>query len=82
VVFADLSSASTRGVTMGAYGSILFLGLAAGPLLFGPIVQGYGYAVGFTVCAATSVVLLAVMTAMQSGRVRRLSARAPEGRVA
>ena len=82
VVFADLSSASTRGVTMGAYGSILFLGLAAGPLLFGPIVQGYGYAVGFTVCAATSVVLLAVMAAMQTGRVRRLSARAPEGRVA
>jgi len=82
VVFADLSSASTRGVTMGAYGSILFLGLAAGPLLFGPIVQGYGYAAGFTVCAATSVLLLAAMAAMQSERVRRRSARAPEGRVA
>jgi MFS transporter, DHA1 family, multidrug resistance protein len=82
VVFADLSSASTRGVTMGAYGSILFLGLAVGPLLFGPIVQGYGYAAGFTVCAAASVVLLGVMAAMQSERVRRRSSQAPEERVA
>jgi len=82
VVFADLSSASTRGVTMGAYGSILFLGLAAGPLLFGPIVQGYGYAAGFTACSAASVLLLAVMAAIQSERVRRRTAQAPEGRVA
>ncbi len=82
VVFADLSSASTRGVTMGAYGSILFLGLAAGPLLFGPIVQGYGYTAGFTVCAAASVLLLAVMAVMQSERMRSRSAPAPEGRVA
>jgi len=39
VVFGDLSTGSTRGVTMGAYGTVLFLGLAAGPLVFGPIVQ-------------------------------------------
>ena len=82
VVFADLSSASTRGVTMGAYGSILFLGLAAGPLLFGAIVQGYGYAAGFTACAVTTVVLMLVMAAMQGEQARRRSERAPEGRVA
>ena len=82
VVFADLSSASTRGVTMGAYGSILFFGLAAGPLLFGPIVQGYGYATGFTACAVTSVLLVLVMVAMQRDQARRRSARAAEGRVA
>lgn len=82
VVFADLSSGSTRGVTMGAYGSILFLGLSAGPLLFGPIVQGFGYAAGFTACAATSVVLVLVMATMQSEMSRRRSARATEGRVA
>ena len=52
VVFGNLSAASTRGVTMGMYGTVLFLGLAAGPLLFGPIVQNYGYAAGFTACAA------------------------------
>ncbi|HYW89549.1 MAG TPA: MFS transporter, partial [Chloroflexota bacterium] len=31
VVFADLSTGSTRGVTMGMYGTLLFLGLALGP---------------------------------------------------
>lgn len=71
VVFGDLSSASTRGVTMGFYGTVLFLGLGAGPLVFGPIVQGYGYAAGFTVCAVVAVLLVLVMAAMQSGAVRR-----------
>jgi MFS family permease len=71
VVFADLSSASTRGVTMGMYGTTLFGGLAIGPLLFGPIVQGYGYAAGFTACAAVTMVLVLVMAAMQSVAVRR-----------
>jgi ACS family hexuronate transporter-like MFS transporter len=66
VVFADLSRASTRGVTMGVYGTVLFLGLSLGPLLFGPIVQGYGYAAGFTACAAVAVVLLIVMAALQA----------------
>lgn len=71
VVFADLSSESTRGVTMGMYGTVLFLGLSAGPLLFGPIVQGYGYAAGFTVCALAAVVLVLVMAAMQTRQVER-----------
>jgi MFS family permease len=65
VVFGDLSAASTRGVTMGIYGTIIFGGLAAGPLLFGPIVQAYGYAAGFTVCAAVSVLLVIVMAVLQ-----------------
>ena len=71
VVFGDLSVASTRGVTMGMYGTILFLGLSLGPLLYGPIVQGYGYAAGFSVCAAVSVVLVIVMAAWQTGRLSR-----------
>ncbi len=70
VVFADLSTASTRGVTMGVYGTVLFLGLSLGPLLFGPIVQGYGYAAGFTACAAVAIVLLLVMAAIQAEPVR------------
>ena len=77
VVFGDLSVASTRGVTMGMYGTILFLGLALGPLVFGPIVQGYGYAAGFTACAVASVALVAVMAAMQSELLRRRASRAP-----
>jgi MFS family permease len=70
VVFGDLSSASTRGVTMGIYGAVLFLGLSLGPLAFGPIVQDSGYAAGFTVCAVVSAVLAFVMAAMQARQAR------------
>jgi MFS family permease len=74
VVFADLSATSTRGVAMGAYGTVLFLGLSLGPLIFGPIVQGYGYAAGFTACAAVSAALVLVMAAMETTEpIRRRS---------
>lgn len=79
VVFGDLSSSSTRGVTMGIYGTVLFLGLGAGPLLFGPLVQGSGYAAGFTACAIASVLLVLVMAAMQVGRSRRRTEQEPRG---
>ena len=79
VVFADLSTASTRGVTMGMYGTVLFLGLSLGPLIFGPVVQGYGYAAGFTACAAVSAGLVLVMAAMQSDQLRRRTSPAPAG---
>ncbi len=80
VVFADLSTASTRGVTMGVYGTVLFLGLSLGPLLFGPIVQGYGYAAGFTACAAVAVLLLLVMAAFQAEPARRREDPSPATR--
>jgi MFS family permease len=70
VVFGDLSAASTRGVTMGAYGTVLFLGLAAGPLIFGPIVQSYGYAAGFTACAVAAMALALVMAAFHAEPLR------------
>jgi len=79
VVFADLSNASTRGVTMGMYGTILFLGLSAGPLIFGPVVQGYGYAAGFTACAVAAMMLVLVMAAMHREQVRRRTEQAPLG---
>jgi ACS family hexuronate transporter-like MFS transporter len=73
VVFADLSAGSTRGVTMGAYGTVLFLGLGTGPLLFGPVIQAYGYSAGFTACAVVAVVLGLVMAAMHAEPLRRRS---------
>jgi MFS family permease len=79
VVFADLSHASTRGVTMGMYGTVLFLGLSAGPLLFGPVVQGFGYAAGFTACGAATIFLVAVMAATQSPLLGRGSGPAHAG---
>jgi MFS family permease len=78
VVFGDLSADSTRGVTMGTYGTILFLGFSAGPLLFGPIVQTYGYAPGFTACAVVAILLGVVMAALNvEPRRRRASSPIP-----
>ena len=73
VVFADLSATSTRGVTMGMYGTILFVGLAAGPLIFGPVVQNAGYAAGFTACAVVATALGVVMAVMHAEPLRRRS---------
>ena len=73
VVFADLSAASTRGVTMGMYGTILFLGLAAGPLIFGPLVQNAGYAAGFTACGVVASALAVVMALLHTEPLRRQS---------
>jgi MFS family permease len=70
VVFGDLSASSTRGVTMGMYGTILFVGLSAGPLLFGPVVQSFGYAAGFTACAAVASALALVMAALHAEPLR------------
>ena len=70
VVFGDLSATSTRGITMGIYGTILFLGLSAGPLLFGPVVQTFGYAAGFTACAAVASALAVVMAALHAEPLR------------
>ena len=78
VVFGDLSTGSTRGVTMGVYGTVLFAGLAFGPLLFGPLVQSYGYSTGFTACAVVAMALVIVMAAMQAEPIRRrYAAQAP-----
>jgi DHA1 family multidrug resistance protein-like MFS transporter len=73
VVFGNLSATSTRGVTMGVYGTVLFLALSAGPLIFGPIVQSSGYAAGFTACAAVAIALAFVMAALNAEPIRRRS---------
>ncbi|HSS93600.1 MAG TPA: MFS transporter [Candidatus Dormibacteraeota bacterium] len=71
VVFGDLSASSTRGVAMGMYGTILFLGITIGPLAFGPVVQTYGYAAGFTACSVVAVVLVLVMALLNAEPLRR-----------
>jgi len=73
VVYADLSAASTRGVTMGMYGTILFLGLSAGPLFFGPVVQNVGYAAGFTACGVVASALAVLMALLHAEPLRRRS---------
>ena len=71
VVFGNLSAASTRGVAMGVYGTVLFLAFTAGPLIFGPLVQTSGYAAGFTACAVVSIALALVMAALHAEPLRR-----------
>jgi len=55
--FASLSDAANRGTVMGVYTAALFVGLALGPLVFGPVIQSAGYAAGFASCACTATVL-------------------------
>src|SRR5215469_590350 len=43
VVFSNLSTAETRGVAMGLYGMVLYLGLGAGPAVFGSVMEHSGY---------------------------------------
>jgi MFS family permease len=73
VVFTNLSTNETRGVTMGVYGLVLYVGLGLGPAIFGTVMERSGYAVGFTACAATGLVLaglVAVMRRSPAGRRR------------
>jgi MFS family permease len=70
VVFSNLSTAETRGVAMGVYGSVLYLGLGFGPAIFGTIMEHSGYLAGFTACAATGLLLAALTAALRSSRLR------------
>lgn len=79
VIFGELSKQSTRGLTMGMYGTILFAGLSAGPLGFGPIVQNVGYAAGFTACSITAVVLVLAMAPLRGRQPASWNGRAPHG---
>ncbi len=78
-IFGELSSGSTRGIAMGMYGTILFTGLSAGPLLFGPIMQSSGYAAGFTACSAAGVALALGMVALRARQRLPNSAQSPAG---
>jgi MFS family permease len=70
VAFTNLATAESRGVAMGLYGMILFLGLGTGPLIFGPIMQNAGYVAGFTACAvvATAITLGVTIVGMEPVR--------------
>jgi MFS family permease len=69
VVFTNLSTAETRGVAMGAYGMVLYLGLGFGPAVFGAVMEQAGYLAGFTACAATGVAMAVLAAVLRSQRV-------------
>jgi MFS family permease len=70
VVFSSLSTAETRGVAMGFYGMVLYLGLGFGPPIFGAIMERSGYLAGFTACAGTGLLLAGLTAALRSDRLR------------
>ncbi len=61
-------------MTMGLYSSVLFLGLALGPLAFGPIIAAAGYTAGFTACGVAAIALTVVMAVMHEPERRRRKA--------
>jgi hypothetical protein len=69
VLFSNLSTAETRGVAMGVYGTVLFLGLGLGPAIFGATMQHAGYTAGFTACAATGLLMAALTIGLRSVRL-------------
>jgi MFS family permease len=71
VAFVELATEHTRGVTMGVNGLMLYLGLTAGPAIFGPVMQNSGYTAGFTACSVTVVVLMALVALLRSEPLER-----------
>ena len=71
IVFAQLATAESRGVAMGMYSTVLFVGLGLGPAVFAPLIQGQGFAAGFTACAATGIVLSGLSLVARLEPVRR-----------
>jgi MFS family permease len=65
VVFSNLATDETRGVSMGIYGTVLFLGLGVGPAIFGTVMERSGYVVGFTACAATGLLLAGLVALLR-----------------
>jgi MFS family permease len=65
VVFSDLATEETRGVSMGIYGTVLFLGLGIGPAIFGTVMERSGYVVGFTACALTGLLLAGLVAVLR-----------------
>ena len=76
VVFSNLSTAETRGVAMGLYGVMLYLGLGLGPAAFGTVMEHSGYVAGFTACAVTGLAMAGVVAAVRRAPRPRPAVRA------
>lgn len=70
VAFNDMASPKARGVAMGLYGTVLYVGLGLGPAVFGPLMERSGYTYGFTACAVTGLVLTALVVLLRLLPVR------------
>lgn len=71
VVFANLATPDTRGVAMGLYGFVLYIGLGFGPVVFGTVMARSGYLAGFTACAVTGLLLAGLTLVLRPRRLQR-----------
>jgi MFS family permease len=71
MVFGQLADAKSRGIAMGMYSFLLFMGLGLGPAIFAPVVQSGGYTAGFTAAAAAAAVLAGLSLVARHEAVRR-----------
>jgi MFS family permease len=56
VAYNGMAAPQTRGVAMGLYGAVLYVGLGAGPAAFGGLMQTHGYTAGFSAAAVVGLV--------------------------
>jgi len=70
VDLAEAATPATRGLVMGGYSTALYLGLALGSLVLGPVITRDGYASGFAVGGALGGfgALLAAILRVKAGR--------------
>lgn len=71
VAFVEISTPASRGAAMGIYGTVLYVGLGFGPLVFGPVMERAGYVAGFTACGVTAIVLVALSALARMVSIRR-----------
>ncbi len=71
VAFAQIAPDDSRGVAMGVYSAVLFVGLGLGPAIFAPVIQASGYQFGFLLCAVAAAILAVVALGIRHEPLQR-----------
>lgn len=71
VGFARIAPEGARGVAMGVYTAVLFLGLGLGPALFAPVIERSGYQTGFVLAAIAGTLLAMLPLLIRHDPIRR-----------
>jgi MFS family permease len=66
-LIAETTAHRFRGLAMGGYNSFIYLGLMAGSIGFGPVIESVGFAYGFMLAGAINLFFLAFFVWRMSG---------------
>jgi predicted MFS family arabinose efflux permease len=66
-LIAETTEHRFRGLAMGGYNSFIYLGLMAGSIGFGPVIESVGFAYGFMLAGAINLFFLAFFVWRMSG---------------